>query len=72
MGLVELIIEGEKILARMRKEIATNPCNLSIEYLSDQWVKWNNKEITGDNFAFEFERQFHQETINAIKRKNKA
>lgn len=33
-----------------------------IERLSHLWVAWNLKEITGNDFAMAFRREFHYET----------
>jgi hypothetical protein len=37
----------------------------SIAKLSDLWVKWNIKEITGDEFATAFRKEFPSDTRTA-------
>jgi hypothetical protein len=36
-----------------------------IERLSQLWVTWNAKEITGNDFAMAFREEFHYETSQA-------
>lgn len=36
-----------------------------IERLSRLWVKWNLKEISGDDFVMAFRKEFHYETHQA-------
>ena len=36
-----------------------------MERTIEAWVKWNAKEITGDDFAVAFRKEFHYETSRA-------
>lgn len=36
-----------------------------IDRLSQLWVKWNLKEISGNDFAMAFRKEFHYETHQA-------
>lgn len=36
-----------------------------IAQLSELWVRWNIKEITGNDFAVAFREEFHHETSQA-------
>lgn len=33
--------------------------------LVDKWIAWNKKEITGNQFAMEFQRLYHSRTDHA-------